>query len=137
MAHLGLTKLVCPNKLSFLPDTKSLTSGVNFPLPKCLSFLWFSHTAQRWENTNMTDIPIRKHLPAHVYPLSTSSPEVSGMCCWGWWAESDPLCLTACVHTPSETEGSLTWHRYKKDPPYRGYLYLMVENPKRTCCRFP
>lgn len=136
MACLGLTKPVCPDKFSFLPDTKSLTSGVKFPLPKLLSCLWFSHAAQRWENTNMTDIPIREHLPAPVYPLTMSSPEVSEMCCWGWQAESDPLCLKTWARAPSETEGTLTWHRYKKAPPYREYLYLMRENPKGMCSSF-
>jgi len=45
----------------------------------------------------MTDIPIREYLLAHVYPLPMSSPEVSGMCCWGWRAESDPLSHMFCT----------------------------------------
>lgn len=43
MAYLGLAKPFWPYKFSLLPGTKFLTSGVSFPLPKLLSFLWFSH----------------------------------------------------------------------------------------------
>lgn len=39
MAYLGLAKPFCPYKFSFLRDTKFLTSGVSFPLPKLFSFL--------------------------------------------------------------------------------------------------
>lgn len=41
MANLGLTKPVCPKKFSSLSDTKSLTSGVNFSLPKLFIFCGF------------------------------------------------------------------------------------------------